>query len=102
MDENAETPAQSGPQSPAPSQAPSQAWADQVAYHLARAAQEKSLADQTASPAGRTAHLVLHEHHLTLAATAQMVTAMDDPDSPRSPSLHQTGAIIRDSFDAPE
>lgn len=94
MDEDAETPTQSPTQS--------QAWVDQVAYHLARAAQEKSLADRSASPAGRAAHLVLHEHHLTLAATAQMVTAMDDPDSPRSPSLYQTGAIIRDSFDAPE
>ena len=81
---------------------PSQAWADQVAYHLARAAQEKTLADEAPSSAGRSAHLILHERHLTLAKSAELAATMPDPESPRSPSIHQTGAIIRESFDPPE
>jgi len=75
-----------------------QAWQAQVAYHRSRAEQEQRLASRSRTDAGRAAHQALSERHLQLAASAELVTDMTDPEMPRSTSLHDTGRLIRESY----
>ena len=50
------------------------------------------------SDAAYTAHRVLSERHLQLAATAELVADMPDAEPPQSSSLEQTGDLIRRSY----
>ncbi len=74
------------------------AWRAQAAYHQDRAAQENTLASRSRSDAGRSAHLILRDRHLQLAATAERVATMPDAELPQSSSLQHTGWLIRESY----
>ncbi len=86
---------------PSDTSASTQAWIEQAAYHRDRAMQERSLAARSPSDAARSAHLMLSERHLQLAASAELVVGMADPASPQSSSLHHTGALMRESYGEP-
>ncbi|MCP8890892.1 hypothetical protein [Sphingomonas faeni] len=75
-----------------------QAWRAQVRYHQDRAAQEQVLARRSRSDAARTAHSVLREHHLQLAASAELVATMRDAEPPQSSALQHTGWLMRESY----
>jgi hypothetical protein len=74
------------------------AWRDRATYHEDRAAQERVLAVSARSDAAYTAHRILSERHLQLAATAELVADMPDAEPPLSSSLEQTGDLIRRSY----
>ncbi|MES3151424.1 hypothetical protein [Sphingomonas faeni] len=74
------------------------AWRAQIAYHQKRAAQEKALARRSRSDASRKAHLVLHERHLQLAASATLVAGMPDATMPQCSALERTGWLMRQSY----
>ena len=57
------------------------AWRAQVQYHQNRAA-----------------HRVLSEHHLKLAASADLVATMPDAEPPQSSALQHTGWLMRESY----
>lgn len=77
-----------------------QAWHAQVQYHEERAAQEQGLARRSRSETARTAHRVLSERHLQLAASAELAAGMAGAESPQSSSLQHTGWLMRKSYGA--
>lgn len=74
------------------------AWRAQVHYHQNRAAQERELARRSPSETARAAHRVLSDHHLKLAASADLVATMPDAEPPQSSALQHTGWLMRDSY----
>ncbi|MES2421791.1 MAG: hypothetical protein V4595_10910 [Pseudomonadota bacterium] len=74
------------------------AWRAQVDYHRDRAAQEQRLARRAQSETARSAHHALSEHHLQLAASAELVADMADAEPPQSSALQHTGWLMRESY----
>lgn len=81
-----------------PETACTQAWRAQVRYHQDRAEQEQGLARRSRSVAARTAHTVLRDHHLQLAASAEQVAEMPNAQPPQSSALQHTGWLMRESY----
>lgn len=76
-------------------------WQQEAAYHLARAAQERDLADRAESTEVRAAHAVLAQTHLTRAGTAEAAAKTPDPAPVHDPRINAVRDVIRESFALP-